>query len=188
MRENAKARFIAAFQNIKREGASDLLGYIEKSDFFIAPASTHHHGAYEGGLAEHSVNVYDQMTRLAAAYPEIKTDSETIAICSLLHDLCKIDTYQIEMRNKKINGEWVQVPFYTFNEKVPFGTHGGKSVFIAGQFIRLTLEEAIAINCHMGQTTQPRGVSESYSKYPLAWLLHVADEAATYLDESEEPK
>lgn len=57
---DSKERFIEIFNNeVKREGADKLLDYIEKSDFFVAPASTRFHGAYKGGLVDHSLNVYD---------------------------------------------------------------------------------------------------------------------------------
>ena len=55
----AKEEFISIYnENIKRKGADKLLEYLKKSDFFTAPCSTRYHGAYEGGLVEHSVNVY----------------------------------------------------------------------------------------------------------------------------------
>ena len=55
----AKEEFISIYkENIKREGADKLLEFLQKSDFFTAPSSTRYHGAYEGGLVQHSVNVY----------------------------------------------------------------------------------------------------------------------------------
>ena len=55
-----KEEFIKIYtENITRDGADKLLDYLEhKSDFFTAPASARYHGAYEGGLCEHSLNVY----------------------------------------------------------------------------------------------------------------------------------
>ena len=59
--ENAKDKFIEIFtKNITREGASDLLEFLKKTDFFVAPASTQFHNAFEGGLCEHSINVYNR--------------------------------------------------------------------------------------------------------------------------------
>ena len=65
---SAKEEFIQIYRDsIRREGADALLDYLEhKSDFFTAPASARYHGAYAGGLCEHSVNVY----RCLAAYLE----------------------------------------------------------------------------------------------------------------------
>lgn len=185
----SKEKFFELYRtHITRPGSSELLSYLEKSDFFTAPASTRFHGDYEGGLCEHSVNVYNQLTRLLKSYPEINVSDESIAICALLHDICKIGCYKTEMRNKKVNGEWIQTPFYIFQESLPYGSHGGKSVFMIQHYMRLTVEEAVAINCHMGNDDGKYTVFNSYEKYPIAWLLHVADEAATVMDEKKEDK
>lgn len=183
-----KERFLAGFDKyIKRDGAADLLAWLEATDFYTAPASTRFHGDHEGGLCEHSINVFNQMCRLLRSYPEIKTNGETTAIISLLHDVCKIGCYKTEYRNAKdANGVWQKVPYYAFDEQFAYGNHGGKSVFLISRFIRLTEEEAVAIQCHMGNEDGKYGVSESYRRYPLAWLLHVADEAASFIDERME--
>ena len=183
----SKERFIELYsQYITRPGASGLLQYIESSDFFTAPASTKFHGSHQGGLCEHSVNVWEDMGRLLRVYPEIKANAETAAIVTLLHDLCKIGCYKTELRNKKENGVWVQVPFYTFQEDFCYGGHGSKSVFLIQKFMKLTEEEAVAINCHMGFSDRSPGdfsLGTAYEQYPLAWLLHVADESAAYVRE-----
>lgn len=185
----SKETFLSIYrEHITRPGSAELLAYLEKTDFFAAPASTRFHSSHDGGLCEHSLCVYSQLKRLHSIYPEIEASEESLAICGLLHDICKAGCYKIEMRNKKESGQWVQVPFYTFQENFPFGSHGGKSVFLLTRFIRPTIEEAVAINCHMGNEDGKYTVSASYEKYPLAWLLHVADEAATYLDEKKEEK
>ena len=91
----------------------------------------------------------------------------------------------MDKRNQKINGEWQEVPYYIIDEKYHFGGHGSKSVFLVQQFMKLTTEEAAAINCHMGfsdgSATTVRDVSNAYQQFPLAWIVHVADEAATFL-------
>ena len=49
-----KDKFVEIYtENIKRPGSEKLLNYLlsENSDFFVAPASTRYHGAYEGGCA-----------------------------------------------------------------------------------------------------------------------------------------
>lgn len=118
----------------------------------------------------------------------MKVSGETAAIVSLLHDLCKIGCYKTELKNKKINNVWVQVPTYVFNEDFCFGGHGSKSVYLAQKYIRLTDEEAVAINCHMGPWDRNPGdysLGSAYENYPLAWLLHVADESAAYIREKK---
>ena len=172
--------------HIKRPGASALLSWLDTTDFFTAPASTRFHGSYEGGLCEHSVNVWEELIRLLRAYPEVRITAETAAIVSLLHDLCKIGCYKTELRNQKVNGVWVQRPVYIFEEDFSYGGHGSKSVFLAQSYMKLTKEEAVAINCHMGFSDRGPGdfnLGAAYEQYPLAWLLHVADESATYIRE-----
>lgn len=178
-------------EQIRREGAAELRAYLLRSDFFRAPASTRYHCAYEGGLCEHSVNTYRRLLKNVqneyGAEWEQKFSHETVAICGLLHDLCKIDFYKQDFRNVKENGEWVKKPYYAREELLPYG-HGEKSVYIVNGFLRLTREEAVAINWHMGGfDSRVRGgdgsVSEAFCKFPLALLLHVSDLEATYIDE-----
>lgn len=189
---NYAERFIELYQaNIKRKGSDELLEYLKKSDFFTAPASTRFHLACEGGLVEHSVNVYLRLKSLldleyGEKRPEIYSD-ETVAICGLLHDVCKIGVYAVSYRNVKENGIWKEVPFYTTDEQLPYG-HGEKSVYIINGFLRLTREEALAINWHMGSfDDRVRGgshsIAKAYADYPIAVLTHLADLSATYLDE-----
>ena len=173
---------------IQRPGAAELLNWLNQTDFFEAPASTRFHGDHPGGLCQHSVNVFEQLTRIYAAYPELSYSIETLAIVSLLHDVCKAECYKTEMRNKKENGRWIQVPFYTFKEDFPYGGHGSKCVYLIQRHMTLTEEEAVAINCHMGPWDRTPGdysIGAAFERYPLAWLVHVADEAATYLTESK---
>ncbi|MEG2597439.1 MAG: hydrolase [Oscillospiraceae bacterium] len=183
-----KDDFILAYrENIQRRGAENLLEWMLKSDFFTAPASTRFHLAIEGGLFEHSWNTYRRLqTLMAREYPEeCPYSDETVAICGLLHDICKANLYKIEMRNVKINNKWEQKPYYTIEEQIPFG-HGEKSVFIIERFMRLKLDEAIAIRYHMGGFDVKQGdysLSKAFEQYPLAVLLHTADLHATYLDE-----
>ncbi|HIW01990.1 MAG TPA: hydrolase [Candidatus Protoclostridium stercorigallinarum] len=190
---DSKEEFLKIFdENITRPGADGLRKYLLGSDFFTAPASGRFHCCHEGGLCEHSINVYKRLLAIAKAEYgdewESRLPHESIAICGLLHDVCKIGYYKEDLRNvKNENGEWIKVPYYTRAEELPYG-HGEKSVYIVNGFIRLTRAEALAINWHMGGfDARSRGgdfsISEAYAKYPLCVLLHVADLEATYLDE-----
>jgi hypothetical protein len=172
---------------ITRDGSKDLKEWILSTDFETAPASTRFHGSYEGGLIEHSVHVWEELVRLLKAYPEIQTNGETVAIIALLHDCCKLNFYAQELRNVKVGNTWTKQPFYTVKEEFAFGGHGSKSVFLIQQFMKLTSEEAVAVNNHMGswdRSPSDYGVGNAFEAYPLAWLLHVADESATYIRES----
>lgn len=198
---NARDRFIKIFkEKIKREGADKLLDFIlsPSSDFFTAPASARYHSAYEGGLCEHSLNVYDCL----CAYLDrdvvkqkygLKYSDETIAIVSLLHDLCKMNVYKVNYRNvKNEQGTWEKVPYFEFDDQLPYG-HGEKSVYMITPFIKLTREEAFAIRYHMGFSnveTQmaTNSVSKAFEMFPLAFALSTADMEATYFIESDKRK
>lgn len=195
---STKEKFIELYKaNITRPGADKLLEYLEKTDFFTAPASTRFHLCSEGGLVEHSIHVYERLFDLVSNEVErsgmfnnieaVKL-RETVAICGLLHDVCKAGVYQVSTRNVKgEDGKWRQEPFYKFDDPMPYG-HGEKSVYIVNGFMRLTREEAFAIRYHMGfsGTEDDRNVGKAFSMYPLAMLTHEADMMATYLDERED--
>ena len=100
-----KDKFIEIYRScITREGSDKLLDFLCKSDFFTAPASTRFHGSYEGGLLEHSLNVYEclcdfvKRPRFRDKYGFSFSD-ESVAIVALLHDLCKVNFYKTEMRS-----------------------------------------------------------------------------------------
>jgi hypothetical protein len=190
--EEFKKEYIEIFKtHITREGADALLDYLQNhSDFFVAPASGKRHSSFEGGLCSHSLNTYNRFrNNVIAEYGENYTEvisEESIAIISLLHDVCKVNTYTVDYRNQKIDGQWVQVPYYAYNNALPYG-HGEKSVYIISGFMRLTREEAMAINWHMGGF-DPRAqvttdMRDAFTRFPMAVLFHVADLEATYLDE-----
>lgn len=192
---NVKDEFIEIYQKcIKREGADRLLQHLlsPQSDFFTAPASTRFHGSYEGGLAEHSINVYECLCdylsreRVQVLYG-IEANEETIAIVALLHDLCKMNFYKPGFRNvKDENGVWQKVPTYEVDDKLPYG-HGEKSVYMISGFMRLTREEAFAIRYHMGFSgNEPAGnVGAAFEMFPLAFALSTADMEATYFLEGK---
>ncbi|MBR4003485.1 MAG: hydrolase [Clostridia bacterium] len=188
-----KEEFIKIFnENIKREGAQELLEWLKKTDFFIAPASTKFHSAVAGGLCFHSLQTYKRFKQnLENEYGDElnnKVSNETIAIIALLHDVCKTDCYKIDYRNVKVNNEWTKQPYYSFNDSLPYG-HGEKSVYMISGFMKLTREEALAINWHMGGFDSrvlggsSYSLSAAFSQHPLCVLFHIADIQASYLDE-----
>ena len=185
----SKEYFIELYTKyIQRPGADKLLAWLETTDFFTAPASTRYHSNYEGGLVDHSITVWEELVRLLKAYPEFSVSAETATIVSLLHDLCKIGCYKIEFRNVKENNIWIKRPVYVFDEDFCYGGHGSKSVFLVQKYMPLTEPEAVAINCHMGFADRSPGdysLGNAYEQHPLAWLLHVADESATYVRETK---
>lgn len=197
--ENQRKLFVeTVHQYIKRDGIEDLLAWLDTTDFYTAPASTKYHGNYAGGLAKHCLTVYHELVFLMHGFngfvdsgnqpkwhekSSAKYTMENVAIVALFHDLCKVGTYKIDYRNVKKDGAWVSEPYYTHCEDFKYGGHGSKSVYQCMRFIQLLPYEAAAINAHMGAFDQSTYSQPStvYGDNPLAWLLHVADESATYI-------
>lgn len=188
MNTELKDEFLNIYkENITRDGADNFLNYLIKTDFFTAPASTRFHGSHEGGLLEHSLNVYrclkDYLERdRAKQLYRMNYSEETIALCALLHDVCKVNFYKTDYRNaKNERGEWEKVPYYTIDDTLPYG-HGEKSVYIISGFMRLTREEAFAIRYHMGFSgvEDKNSIGKAFEMFPLAFALSVADMEASY--------
>ena len=203
-----KEKFINLIKSINREGADidKLINKLEHSDFFTAPCSTVYHNAYEGGLCEHSLNVYNRLKQLInTEYPKFISDGtemkeiddyrcpftdDTIKIISLLHDISKMNFYEVAERNvKDEKGNWVKVPFIKVkdaHDRFLFSNHEMNSLFMIQQFIPLTMDESAAIVNHMGGKSDDSAkieITAIYNKYPLATFLHLADMLATFIDE-----
>ncbi len=180
-----KEEFISLLRSTNREGMEDLIQFLEKTDFFKAPASTRFHGNFEGGLAEHSMKVYEILkNNVNNAIIDLNVSDDTLIIVALLHDICKANYYKTDYRNAKNSlGEWEKVPYYTIDDTIPYG-HGEKSVMMISEYLKLTVEEKYAIRWHMG-FTEPKElystIGQAYKKYPLALFLHEADLEASYL-------
>ncbi len=177
--------------NIHREGSRELLEYLKKTDFFTSPASTKFHSNFEGGLVFHSINVYKRFRQLLDdEYGERRSEvisDESMAIMSLLHDICKVNCYKVDYRNVKVDGEWTKQPYFAYSDDLPYG-HGEKSVYMISGFMRLSREEAMGINWHMGGYDKrviggDMSIATAFYAYPTAVVLHIADVMATYLDE-----
>ena len=168
-------------REVTRPGADKLLEWLSTTDFFKAPASTRFHGACEEGLVMHSLNVYHA---LMDRFFEEGDNPESMAICGLLHDLCKANYYKTGSRNVKneATGQWEKVPIFMVEDQFPYG-HGEKSVYIISGFMKLKREEAMAIRWHMGFSGPEDARTVAYDAYPLAVKLHLADLTATYLME-----
>lgn len=196
-------RFEHLLKSTKRAGIEDLIEFIRKSDFYTAPASTRFHSCHEGGLLEHSLNVYD---RLISKFNDelwessVKVGSDSLIIAALLHDLCKSYFYGTELKNKKeyhdkgsksdSNGrfDWVTVPSYVVDDKIPYG-HGEKSVMMIEEYIKLKPIERYSIRWHMGFSEPKENwntLGTAMRKYPLILALHMSDLESTYLLEKEE--
>lgn len=204
-----KQEFIGLIESIKRNGAdiAKLVNKLQHSDFFYAPASTKYHAAYEGGLCEHSLNVYHQLKRLVNTIPGLDPycyDEDSLKIISLLHDISKMNIYEKTSKNVKVYCDevdaqkrdemgwfkWVSEPGWkTKDKKFAYGSHEMNSEYIIRQFIPLTIDESVAVLHHMGgmnYDSAQDNLAEIYTQYQLSMLLHFADMLATYIDERDD--
>ncbi len=155
-----------------------LFCYMEDNGFFEAPCSTNHHLAKEGGLAEHSLNVYKQLhllnETLQAGIPE-----DSIILCALLHDIGKIGDHgkpnYIKAPELK-SGKAPAKPYIT-NPELTYEEHEIRSLLIIERFLELTEEEESAILHHNGLYGKLDSAfgTHNYDKTKLSFLLHMAD-------------
>ena len=198
-----KSRYLQLISTIEIEGADTqgLVDYLLTSDFFTAPASTLYHSNYEGGLCQHSLNVYDALCNLANMYAPNKYDYSSLIVVALLHDLAKVNFYEKYIMNKKHyhpagtkhdnqgNFDWIaEEAFKVRDAKERFlgGEHGFNSMIIANRYIPMTYEETLAIlhhHCGQGESKQLSDLSAILNKYPLITLLHMADFMSTFITE-----
>lgn len=200
-----KEEFIGLINSIERKGfkKEELLQKLETSDFYTAPASTKYHNCFEGGLLDHSLNVYYNLKSLVERKNlQDKISEDSIKIVSLLHDMAKINFYKIYYKNEKRYSEtgtkrdeggrfdWVATKAYAViddDERFLFGNHEQTSEYMMRTFVPLTRAESIAILHHHGGMSADcakDNISAIYNRYPLAALLHIADMLSTYIDES----
>ena len=179
-----KEEFISLLRSTNREGIEEVIQFLEKSDYYKAPASTRFHGSFEGGLLEHSMKVYEILKhKVKNSVLDLNVSDDTLIIIALLHDICKVNFYKVDYRNaKNERGEWEKVPYYTVDDTIPYG-HGEKSVMMITEYMKLTVEEKYCIRWHMGFTEPKEAyntLGQAFKKFPLALILHEADLEATY--------
>ena len=186
-------------QFVKRDGVDQLLTWIERSDFFVCPASTQFNLPVEGGLCQHALNVADSLVRRyfdKGIYDLEESDAlvvldnemtiENILVVSLFSSINKANCYVKDFKNVKVNGKWEQQEYWKWNEQFLYSGRGGKSVFILQQYMRLYVEEAQAIAFILaGEDNIFSGVIDStyrkiYEQSSLALYLHLAEMEATY--------
>lgn len=184
-------KITAELQKITRENPTPLIEFLRLSDFFTAPASSDYHLSEKGGLAQHSWNVFSALLPIARKHVP-SAPEESLIICGLLHDVCKVNFYKPDFKNKKVNGKWEQVPYFAIEDKDPLG-HGEKSVITLQRFINLTPDEALAIRWHMSAWdaetySQRRALNAAIEKCPLLRALILADQFATFFIEATDKK
>jgi hypothetical protein len=179
-------KIMTKLKETNRPGIDGLMEWLEKSDFFTAPASTKYHSSFEGGLAEHSWNVYQVFSHKNKVF-KLNLSEDTLIICGLLHDICKANFYKKGSRNVKENGQWVAKEVWEVEDKLPLG-HGEKSCMILMDFIKLTDFEKYAIRWHMGfsEGSGPNySLNSALDLMPGIVALHTADMESSYLIEKK---
>ena len=243
-----KEHILNLLRMVKREGMDILIGWLSSSDYFEAPSSRQHHSAYKGGLAIHSYNVYLLLGQKVKIFGLDILD-ESVIICSLLHDLCKVNFYKeggkecseaqynflqslygkriawgnpvdkdfeskfvsegvvkrdipgevatilIDWLKNKPNEKLPELPLsWSIEDQFPMG-HGEKSVSMIQDFIKLTMEEKLAIRWHMGpweigtmlDCQAKNAFNRAKEMFPLVTLLQTADfEASSILERGNE--
>lgn len=182
--------FKSLLRSTNRDGIEEVIKWLDESDFKFAPASTQYHNSIKGGLLAHSLQVYYHMYDFANMIQFFEIPQDTIILTALLHDVCKVDTYSTSYRNvKNEDGQWVKVPYFTVDEKIPYG-HGEKSVMLLQYHgLKLNLIEIMMIRSHMGSFRDNQyltDVSHRFSKCPQTIVLHFADMLSTYTSESND--
>lgn len=190
-----KEKYLNLLKEVQRPGIERLIDWlVGQSDFFTAPASTIYHGNYEGGLCEHSLNVYELFKEKNTRF-DLGLSEDSIRVMALLHDICKVNFYETYKRNVNISENndktgWRKIDFYKVNDQFPMG-HGEKSVIMISCYIRLNREEMMGIRWHMGGYEN----KDNYNSLSAAWglfksgsCLHTADlEASNIFEEHIDP-
>ena len=185
-----KAIFKNLLLSTKREGIEDLLNYLEDTSIYTDPASTRYHSNYPGGLVEHSITVY-KILKALCKLNRVEVGDDTLIIVSLLHDLVKVGSYNIETRNHKnakTNYKWESYMTYVSKNDCQILPHGLQSAHIISRYIKLTDEEYAAITYHMGQQwaineCDNGAYNNAVKQYPIVLLMHHADAQASFIHE-----
>lgn len=201
-------KFEKLLSTVRRDGVEKLLHYIQKNtDFYKAPASTKFHLSCAGGLLQHSLNVYECLIakKESSVWKDVLKDipDESLIIIALLHDLCKANFYTEGTKNQKTydpekvaaaeawqrkhdaQGDfiWETIKTYQVDDQLPLG-HGEKSVMLIQCYIRLTMQEVMAIRWHMGFSEAKENwnmLGSAMEKYPIVLAIHEADLEASKL-------
>lgn len=168
LKERSMAFTEAAFDVIDKKTVDRI---IQETDFLTAPASTKFHGAYEGGLFDHSYAVMEALKFLTKSLNLKWEDPGSPVKVGLFHDFCKLDCYI-----KQEEGT------YSWNSEQLLSGHGDKSVITAQEFVTLNTEEIACIRYHMGAFTEQSEweyYSRAIQQFPNVLYTHTADMIAS---------
>lgn len=168
--------------------SQDFKTYLLANGFFRSPASTKYHGAYEGGLFDHSLMVMNSLVDLSAKNGLKWQRAESPFIVGMFHDLCKIDQYRHPV--KETIADWYgECPVYDeqaweYNPDTAIKGHGDKSVILLSQYMTLTEEEVMCVLYHMGAFTDRehwREFTNTVQRFPNVLWTHHADMIASHV-------
>ena len=194
---NKKEKFISLLKSTNRKGVNQLLLLLEEKGFFEAPASTRFHLSKNGGLLQHSINVYDVAMKVRSAMIELDErlkdafPEDSVIIASLYMMFLRPIYKQCIKRQKNDNGSWVDTLGYDTDYSIfPLG-HGEKSVIVLLRSgMELTDDEIIANRWHMNAWDLPFQSYEAKSNLnvarehsPLLTLIQTADGLSSALIE-----
>lgn len=188
--EERYEHFLMACEGGNFKPSKELEQWLNTNGFFNAPASTKYHGAYAGGLFDHSFTVCGRLEQLTKDNDLKWQRPESPFIVGMFHDVCKCDQYVpifeteystvshgMLIPNEKITG-------YEYNTHTVLKGHGSKSVMLLSQFINLTEEEMLCIRYHMGAYEKEEWAEFDMAirKYPNVLWTHMADMLASKVD------
>lgn len=173
-----REKIIDLLKQVKREGIEELIQAMDEGGFFEAPCSGAYHLSKEGGLAEHSLNVYNALFNLNYTMCA-DLDYDSMLIVALLHDLGKMGDHGKPnyVLNILKSGKVSDAKPYETNKDLYYEEHEIRSVIIAERYITLSEEEESAILHHnglFGKLDSSFG-NHGFDRDKLAFLLHTAD-------------
>ena len=181
--EANKLQIISLLNSTKRASMDEMIEWLEEHGYFEAPGSTRFHGCYKGGLAQHSLNVYEHLTRLNILC-SLGIDNNVIIISTLLHDVCKVGQYLGDSKP------------YRWNPSNPKG-HASLSLQRVSGILTLTKDEADMIRYHMGAWGSTEfdcnkgeydtaDMMDAYKNNVGVRFIYFADESAAAIEKAEE--
>jgi len=198
---NTRESIIQLINSIDRPGKENIVEYLEGSSFFSDPASCSEHNSYEGGLADHSLNVYQILSRNCSLHPDMAKLEDSIKIVGLLHSVCHIGTFQKVSKNVTVKGPdgknrvkengkllFIEKDGYDphVEAQLPY-PHGTLATMLIKKHMKLNKLEDLAIQWHEGVYDQPQHLwsvlNRAQKVHKLVFMLFAAKrEAILYHD------
>lgn len=200
---NTKEKILEILFSVKRDGVDKLISYLNDSTFFSDPASANGYNNYEGGLADHSLNVYNILNKYLKINSELEDIEDSLKIVGILHSIAYVGCYQKTTKNMPLKGSdgknkknengkiiFIEKETYDFypENQLPY-SEGHLSTVVLKQFIKLTKLEDLAIvwqNGYSQNENQNYLIDRALKKHKLIMLTYFAKkEAILYFNKSK---